>query len=134
MLTGHCLCGAIQYEIDVVPATVYYCHCSQCRRASGSSFTTNLLVNQQNFQITAGEPLLRCFKSSTGKQRYFCSICGSPIFTQAASFAPFVSVRCGTLNSSAEIQPQAHLWVGSKAPWTEISDALPQYTENPPFN
>jgi hypothetical protein len=31
-----------------------------------------------------------------------------------------------TLNDAPEIRPEAHVWVSERAPWFEISDALPQ--------
>ena len=133
-LTGSCLCGAIHYRCDAPPTQVYNCHCSQCRRASGGSFATNMLIHKNAFHITQGEAELRYFVSSPGKRRHFCGNCGSPLFNTAPSMAPYVSVRCGTLNDAPpEVRPQAHIWVSSRAPWTVINDDLAQYPEEPPF-
>src|SRR3990172_12198010 len=85
VLTGRCACGALRYQIDAAPLAMYHCHCGQCRRASGSAFATNILVKSESFELTAGEAALASFESSPGKRRYFCSRCGSPIFSESAA-------------------------------------------------
>ena len=79
MLSGACMCGRIQYEIEGQPRFMYQCHCGKCRAASGASFATNLIVDAGRLKITSGKDKLSAFESSPGKHRYFCSGCGSPI-------------------------------------------------------
>ncbi len=129
MLRGSCLCGKVTYEIQGSPAMMYYCHCGTCRKASGSSFATNLIAATDDFTIVSGEALLSSFESSPNKRRYFCSACGSPIYSQAESNKFIVSVRSGTLDTEPAIAPSVHAYVASKAPWLEIRDDLPQKPE-----
>ena len=129
MLRGSCLCGAVEYEIQGSPAIMYYCHCATCRKASGSAFATNLIVATEDFTVTDGEELLASFESSPNKRRYFCSACGSPIYSHAESTKYVVSVRCGTLDTPPPTAPSVHAYVASKAPWFEIRDELPQKPE-----
>ena len=83
MLRGSCLCGKVSYAIHGSPEIMYYCHCGMCRKASGSSFATNMLVREVDFVITAGGSLIKAFQSSAGERRHFCSECGSPICSTA---------------------------------------------------
>ena len=126
MLTGGCACRAVRYRIDAPPLVMYHCHCGQCRHNNGASFATNLLVRTESFAITAGEPLLTAFESSPRKWRYFCSRCGTPMYSAADATAQIRSVRCGTLDGDPGLRPSQHVYVASKAPWTEICDGLPQ--------
>jgi hypothetical protein len=126
MLRGSCLCGAVKYEIRGAPRGMYYCHCATCRKANGSSLATNIIVLASEFEIVAGSERLSSYESSPRKQRWFCSSCGSPIYSQAEDTRQIVSVRCGTLDGDPGIRPSAHAWTASKAPWTEICDGLPQ--------
>ena len=126
MLTGRCLCGAVRYRIASAPRVMYYCHCAQCRRASGSSFATNVVVPAADFAFTAGEELVAQYESSPGKQRRFCSRCGSPLYSRSQASAQILSVRCGTLEGDPGIRPSAHIHVSSKSPWYEIRDGLAQ--------
>jgi hypothetical protein len=126
MSTGSCLCGAVRYELRGDPALMYYCHCGTCRKANGSSFATNLIVPADDFTITAGRERLTAFESSPAKHRYFCSACGSPIYSHAEATKHIVSVRCGTLDGDPGVRPAVHTYVATRAPWFEITDAIPQ--------
>lgn len=125
VVSGGCLCGAVRYRVTGRPVLVYHCHCSMCRRASGASFVTNMLVAAEHFQLVVGVERLASFESSTGKLRHFCNGCGSPIFSRAQRTLHLVSVRCGTLDLSADVEPEVHAFVQDKAPWVSIRDGLP---------
>ena len=131
MIGGSCLCGQVKYEVRGQPQVMYYCHCSMCRKATGSSFATNMLVAKEHFVITTGASLLEAFQSSPGEKRYFCSACGSPIYSQADARRGMVSVRCGGLDADPGIRPTEHIYTASKAPWFEIHDPLRQYAAEP---
>jgi hypothetical protein len=134
MLTGRCLCGDVRYEITGPLGPVIYCHCSQCRRASGSAFATNASVAAKNFRITSGKDRLVEYESSPGKLRGFCGRCGSPVSSRVLDAPEIVRVRLGLLDldPGAEARPVAHLHVGSKAPWFEITDDLPRFEKAAP--
>jgi hypothetical protein len=105
---------------------MYYCHCGTCRKATGTAFATNIAVSADDFAITSGREIVKAFESSPKKYRYFCSACGSPIYSQAEETKQMVSVRCGTLDVDPSVRPSVHFYVASKAPWLEITDTLPQ--------
>lgn len=126
LLRGSCLCGAIRYEIRGAPLMMYYCHCGTCRKATGTAFATNILVQAADFVLVAGRELLSAFESSPNKHRHFCSACGSPIYSQAEATKQIVSVRCGTLDTELAAQPSVHTYVADKAEWYAIADELPK--------
>jgi hypothetical protein len=105
---------------------MYHCHCQQCRRASGASFATNLLVRSESFELVAGTEALASFESSPGKRRHFCSRCGSPLFSAAEATPGIRSIRAGTLDGDPGLRPAGHFHVASRSAWLEISDGLPQ--------
>jgi len=131
MLSGACLCGRIQYEIEGQPRFMYQCHCGKCRAASGASFVTNIIVDAERFKITSGKETLSAYESSPGKFRHFCAHCGSPIYSQGGKTKHIVSVRCGTLREDPGKRVAYHAFVASKAPWVEIAGDQPQYPEWP---
>lgn len=124
--TGSCLCGGIQYEIRGKLEPVQICHCQQCRKAQGAALVTNVPVSTDQFSITQGEELLKAYASTPGKERVFCSHCGSPIISRLASLPDVVRVRAGTLNGEPPLELSDHAYVGSKANWWPITDDLPQ--------
>ena len=125
-ITGRCLCGAVRFAIRGQLGPVIYCHCSQCRRASGSAFAANAPVRARYLEFESGRDVLREYESSPGKFRAFCSRCGSPIYSRLASDPESFRIRLGTLDGDPGRRPLSHFWVGSKAVWHEITDALPQ--------
>lgn len=129
MLRGSCQCGGVRYEIRATPRAMYHCHCAQCRKANGASLATNVLVDSDAFVVTAGREQLGAWESSPQKHRYFCSACGSPIYSHSARSPQIVSVRCGTLDGDPGLRPAFHSWTSVKAPWTEIADGLPQHEQ-----
>jgi len=131
MHRGSCLCGAIVYEIEGEIGDGYYCHCKRCRKASGSAFAANARIKPDQFKLISGHELLKTyFYEKTGLQRKFCANCGSPIVSERTS-PPVVAVRLGTLDTPLAIGPVGHIFVGSRAEWSEICDDLPQYEERP---
>jgi hypothetical protein len=133
MLTGQCLCGGVRFEITGRLGPVIYCHCSRCRRASGSAFAANASVRASELRVVAGAALVVTYESSPGSERCFCSRCGAPLFGRVPA-AGLVRVRLGNLDADPGERARAHIWVGSKAPWFAITDALEQCDEAPPLH
>jgi hypothetical protein len=129
-MRASCLCGGIQIEITGKVGPVVYCHCSRCRKASGSAFAVNAGVRRKYWRLS-GEELLREFESSPGVFRAFCSGCGSPVYSRRESEPDAYRLRLGLLEDDPGRRPLAHFWVGSKAPWFEISDDLPRFERGP---
>ncbi len=131
MIKGSCLCGRVAYELRGTPQAMYYCHCGMCRKATGSSFATNMLVRSDEFMIVSGRSYLKSYESSPSEFRHFCSECGSPVYGEASSRPNVVSIRCGTLDGDPGARPSFHIYTASKSPWFVISDDLPQFPEEP---
>src|SRR3989442_16001197 len=119
MITGACLCGGVRFEVRSPLGPIIYCHCSMCRRATGTAFATNASVNAEAFQIVAGQDLVREYQSSTRSFRAFCSRCGSPLYGRFEGL-PMIRMRLGSLEGDLGSGAVAHIWIGSKAPWFEI--------------
>jgi len=132
MYQGGCLCGAVRFEIAGGIRDIVYCHCSQCRKAQGSAFATNGIVEAKDFRILSGEDALSGYESTPGQTKYFCRICGSPILSKAKSRPSQVRVRLGTIDSDIDERPMAHIFVTSKANWEEITGDMPQYEGHEP--
>lgn len=129
-MRGSCLCGTVRYEITGAFKLVGNCHCSMCRKANGAAFVTWGIIDPEQFRWTSGEVSVQRYESSPGRQRCFCGNCGSQLVSMHAGMAGEVVV--GTLDDDPGARPREHIFVGSKAPWYEILDALPQHDQWPP--
>ncbi|PAV27143.1 aldehyde-activating protein [Tamilnaduibacter salinus] len=127
MMTGQCLCGGVAFEVSARPGPVALCHCSQCRRASGSAFMATCPVQSAYFSYQRGESLVREFASSPGKYRAFCSECGSPLYSRTDAIPGILRLRVGALDHPFGQPPAYHVFTGSMADWDRITDDLPQY-------
>lgn len=130
-LHGSCLCGGVRYEIADNLLYSAYCHCSECRRFSGSAFSAMGGLAKEELEVTSGAELIRYYRKTEASNMAFCGKCGSSLFVEKP-LKGMVHVRLGTLAESPSLLPQAHVMVGSKAPWYEITDHLPQYETLPP--
>lgn len=132
MFKGGCYCSAVKYEIHGKLLMFANCHCPDCRKFTGSTFSAVLVTEEQGFKLVSGENHLVSFQSSPGKQRHFCKTCGCHLFSRAEHRPGMIFVRAGSLDDDPHIKPQHHFWTGSKAPWHEICDSIPQHTEGLP--
>lgn len=130
MSKGRCLCGEVQFSVAGSMGQVRYCHCSQCRRVSGSAFTANAKVRAESWKIESGQSLIKEFEHKPGIHRAFCSRCGSPVFARLDSDRLHIRVRLGSFEYAEDVDVTGHVWVSSKANWYRIEDTLPCYLES----
>jgi len=129
LLLGSCLCRGVRFEVELPFRRASHCHCSFCRKHSGTFGLTQGRVPRERFRLLAGEELLCVFEPERGKaKKVFCAVCGSSLFGGDWPDGDEVSVRLGALDGDPEIRPQYHSFVDSRAPWDELpEDGLPRY-------
>jgi hypothetical protein len=127
-LAGRCLCGAVHYAVKDQFVYAKNCHCSRCRRATGSAFKPFAGIGRDKLRVTQGSDNLLVFGEAQASQNVHCKTCGSLLFSVVRD-GQFVHVTLGTLDDTPTLQPTAHIFAGSKAPWYSINDSLPQFDE-----
>ncbi len=130
---GSCLCGAVRFQIQLPAVWFQYCHCSRCRKKTGSAHSSHLLIRPEQIAWLAGEDLVGRFELPEAKSysSCWCTRCGSalPWTTQNGRW---VVVPAGPLDDDPGITPQQNVHVASGAPWYRHVSDLPAYDENPP--
>ena len=126
--TGQCLCGDIKYEIEGEPLMAGVCHCKNCQRQAGSAFSTLWGVSAAAVTLTAQQP--KCYadaatSSGSTVQRFFCGICGSPIYSVVPAQPDTLFIKTGTLDNTDGFTPGFHVWCDSKQHWVTIPEGLP---------
>ena len=127
MFTGGCLCGGIKFSIAGELQPLQLCHCLQCRKASGTAFASVVPIKACDFALLSGAELLRHFESSAGKERAFCSRCGSPVYSRRASLPDALRIRAGLIDQPLPVRPGLHQHVAGKANWWTTSDDFRQF-------
>ncbi len=129
MLKGTCLCKTVEYEVADEFGYSLNCHCSNCRRATGAACKPFAGIERNKLQIVRGANSLLIYGDEIDNDTH-CALCGSLLFSVVRD-GQFVHVTLGTLVDTPSIKPDAHIFVGSKASWFEITDGLPQFKEFP---
>jgi hypothetical protein len=129
-LDGGCLCGAVRYQVADEFEYALICHCSQCRRATGSAFKPFGGIPRAKLKVTEGRDRLRIFGDVMTHDAH-CKDCGSLLYSVVKE-GSWAHVTYGTLAVSPACLPSAHIYVGSKADWYTIRDGLPQHDTLPP--
>ena len=132
VLAGTCFCGAVAYAVPDQFLYAAYCHCSGCRRATGSAFKPFAGIEREKLVLTRGHGDLMIFGRQDANDTH-CKLCGSLLYSVVRDGA-YVHVALGTLIDAPTIRPSKHIFVGSKAPWFAITDNLPQFAGHESVN
>ncbi len=129
---GSCLCGEVAYEIEGPFKIFQYCHCSRCRKSTGSAHASNLFVPPDHFRWTSGEELVGRYEHPDAKYfaTTFCKQCGSSL-PWAVKGGKNIVVTAGTLDDVPDIKPMFNIFWGSRAPWFEETCDLPKHDKFP---
>lgn len=129
LITGGCLCGGVRYEYAGELGAAGYCHCSDCRKISGSAFGVSVAAAAAEFRIVKGVPKGFTKTGDSGRQvtRYFCPDCGSPLYTLPPLHPDRVFIKAGSLDDPTLVAPSREAWTTSRVSWAEIAPGLTRY-------
>ncbi len=130
---GACLCGQVSYEIKDDMGIFQYCHCSRCRKFTGSAHASNLFVKPSDFTWLTGSELVGRYNPPDTKYfaTAFCQVCGSSLPWDSKG-GKVIVIPAGTLTQDPQVKPQWNVFCDSKAPWYINPDELPQHQQLPP--
>jgi hypothetical protein len=128
VLVGKCGCGEVRFRVADEFLYASNCHCSRCRAATGSAFKPFAGIEREKLELTGGEDALLVFGEDDLNDTR-CGACGSLLFSVVRD-GEYVHVALGALVDAPSVRPTKHIFVGSKAPWFEITDDLPQFEEH----
>jgi len=131
MIEGRCLCGAVRYEIEGRISRIRLCHCSKCRRHTGSAFHASAVCRKEQLRWLSGEDKIREYEDTPTYKVRFCGTCGSPVPSYLEEH-DMVFLHVGALEDDPGSRLSHHIFVGSKAPWYAILDDLPAHEEHVP--
>jgi hypothetical protein len=129
---GRCLCGAVRYVIKGEPQPIAVCHCTHCQKQSGSAFSVNLFVREEDYE-QHGETTFYTDTGDSGhpSERHFCGRCGSPIITRVSTMPGVVLVKAGTLGSLDGLQPNVEIYTDRAASWLAPITGTERFARSP---
>lgn len=132
-MRGQCLCGTVIFEINAPSLRLYRCHCSLCRRQSGTESNLATIVSNQQFRWLSGEDRIASWRKDSGYRSDFCTVCGSPVPNPLRS-TPNTWIPAGLLEAQARLKVVADVNLASRAAWDSSVPIGVQFDEFPEFN
>ena len=129
-VNASCLCKSILLAIEPPFRRATNCHCEMCRKFHGSAYAPYLSFKRTNLKVHKGTSLITSYQSSESVKRSFCAKCGSSLFFNRED-SEWIGIAMGILDDDPGMVPSAHIFFESKAPWSDISDALPKFDAMP---
>lgn len=129
--TGECLCGACSYTITAEkPKVMYLCHCSRCRKETGSLCAANAFFKDAQLSWEKGAENISSFTlENTRKVRHFCKTCACPLPFQNEK--GYLMLPVGSLSDSSLVEPTAHIFCASRASWEDKIGDLARFDALP---
>ena len=134
ILRGGCLCGNVRYECAADHGAASYCHCDDCKRATGGPYTVGVLARAADLRILCGQVKGYTTIADSGRKitREFCPNCGAPLFTRAEKLPDSVFLKAGSLDQPELVKPSCQTWTKRAVPWAYIDEELPCFPEGRP--
>jgi hypothetical protein len=128
---GSCLCGAVRFEVEGTFERFFLCHCSFCRKDTGSAHAANLFSTSAKLSWLTGEDQVTTYKlPATRHAKSFCKTCGSALPRLHAGTTALI-VPAGSLESPVTMRPDAHIFVASRADWDRELETAPTFDRLP---
>ena len=119
-IQGGCLCGAVRFSASGPPKSVYWCHCSSCRKHSGAPVSVFVGFDRGAYSVTTGEIVE--FASSAGTVRGFCQRCGSTLTCEVSALRGETHFHVGAFDEPERLQPGRHFFRNEQLPWLHLAD------------
>lgn len=124
--TGSCLCGSVTFEVSGALESFFLCHCSRCRKDTGSAFAANLFSTTAKLRWRSGEELVKTYRlPATRHQKSFCSQCGSAV-PSIQMEGTLLVVPAGSMDDMIAVRPDAHICFDSRAAWEDQAQEIPR--------
>ena len=120
---GGCRCGKVRFEASSEPVFASYCHCEDCRRATGAPVAAYVGFEIRHVEWT-GEPAIY---GTPPVERYFCKTCGAPIGYRDARIPDRIYFLTGAMDNPEAYPPQKHGYANDQLSWLKLDDNLPQF-------
>ncbi|ABC93492.1 hypothetical conserved protein (plasmid) [Rhizobium etli CFN 42] len=120
VLSGQCLCGQVQLSVRGEPLRVGICHCTDCRKESGSAFTFYGIWPAGQFEHSG--------ETGAFQGRHFCTGCGSRLFSVDDEEA---EIKLGILSEApTPLVPSYELWIKRREAWLRPVEGAEQHEED----
>ncbi|MBI3675954.1 MAG: GFA family protein [Proteobacteria bacterium] len=83
-----CCCGACSIEVAGEPVLNAICHCTSCKKRTGSAFGWSVYFPDTAVVAKHGALNVYAKEGDAGYNRYFCAKCGTTLYWKSFAFLP----------------------------------------------
>ena len=131
-ITGGCLCGQVRYEVNSMPKIQLVCHCTSCRKQSGSAFSAAALVPRDDIEIEGStKTFVETGDSGNEIKRIFCPNCGSSLYSEVVARPDAIVLQAGSIDNPHWFKPRVNFWTDSAMSWVSIDPECKNFATNP---
>jgi hypothetical protein len=124
--TGHCFCGAVEFEATGDPVVMAYCHCTDCQAWMGAPVSGFTMWSPRKVRVSWGEEHIRAYNKTENNFRKFCNLCGSPVVCDT----PYGLVELfAALMPDFAFAPTMHVYYAERM--IPMKDGLPKFKDVP---
>jgi hypothetical protein len=124
-VSGHCLCGAVELEIDFPAFWAWHDHSVASRRAHGAAYATYIGCWRKHARVVKGHRSIARFEDAmTQSIRCFCSRCGTPLLYERKRSPHMVNIPRALFDSRTGREPRYHLAIEELQDWTYTGNRL----------
>ncbi len=120
-MKGSCFCGEVAFEITGEITALYQCHCSECRKTTGTAANAGFILNKDKFKWIKGKALIKTFLKDSGYRVNFCTDCGSVVPNPMTMLPQAFWVPAGSIDDDFSARITNHICMDSKADWDIVS-------------
>ncbi|MGJ8528088.1 GFA family protein [Maritalea sp.] len=130
-IAGSCLCGSVTFDVENQFRNFYFCHCSQCRKITGSAHASNLFAAPDAVTWHTGQGDVETFRHPTRSiAKAFCKKCGSGL-PYVNLKKTFTIVPAGSLDETPDKDQGKRIFWHDRAPWHDWIKDAPAFDEFP---
>jgi hypothetical protein len=124
-VSGHCLCSAVELEIDFPAFWAWHDHSTASRRAHGAAYATYIGCWRRHARVIKGRRSIARFEDAkTESTRSFCSQCGSPLLYERKCSPHMVNIPRALFAGRTGREPRYHVAIEELQDWTYTGNRL----------
>ena len=124
-VSGRCLCGAVELEIDFPAFWAWHDHSAASRRAHGAAYATYIGCWRKHARVVKGQRSIARFEDAkTESTRSFCCRCGTPLLYERKRWPHMVNIPRALFTGRTGREPRYHVAIEELQDWTYTGNRL----------
>lgn len=131
-MTATCACGQASITVDSPPSLHGVCHCTNCKRRTGSAFGISAYFEQKAVVARTGETRTYAFHHAAqdhDQERHFCPTCGTTLFWFVSAVPDKIGIAGGCFADDGLPEPTCSITDRKREPWLSLPPQWKVYAE-----